>query len=238
MSWSEENTVAEMIEQAPAENSPEAQKNIYVGDHSNLPLDTRRVLMQLLQGPSLESQRHSILWPVLLRDEKIIRSRLSELFLDLVLDYDLQVAFTRRADTGELEVPCLLRRAPLTFIDSVFILYLRQRLTQAEAQGMRAVIAIEEVMENLFPYERSASTDRAGFVKRVNASMEKLKKYNILQKIRASENRFEISSTLKLLFSAEEIQVLTRLYRNISASNQVQEFDQENRITDEEESES
>jgi hypothetical protein len=150
----------------------------------------------------------------------------------------LQVAFTRRADTGELEVPCLLRRAPLTFIDSVFILYLRQRLTQAEAQGMRAVIAIEEVMENLFPYERSASTDRAGFVKRVNASMEKLKKYNILQKIRASENRFEISSTLKLLFSAEEIQVLTRLYRNISASNQVQEFDQENRITDEEESES
>jgi hypothetical protein len=45
-------------------------------------------------------------------------------------------AFTRQADTGDLEVPLLLRRAQLTFIDSILLLHLRQRLTQADSQGI------------------------------------------------------------------------------------------------------
>lgn len=187
--------------------------SLFAGDTGELPLDTRRVLVQLLTGPSLEERRHPKLWPVLVRDEALIRSRLSELFLDLIFDPGLKVAFTRQADVGELECPVLLRRAQLTFIDSVLLLYLRQRLSQADARGERAVIAVDEMEDYLRTFERSASTDRAGFAKRVAASVEKIKKHSILQKIRASEDRFEISPTLKLLFSAEAIQELARLYQ-------------------------
>jgi hypothetical protein len=190
---------------------------LFVNDTGELPLDTRRVLVQLLSGPSLEGRRHPRLWPVLLRDEQVIRRRLAELFLELVLDRDLQVAFTTQVAAEELDIPILLRRAQLTFIDSVLLLFLRQRLTQAESHGERAVIARDEMVENLTPYERAASTDRAGFSKRVNASIEKLKKHNILQKLRASEDRFEIAPTLKLLFSAEEIIALTALYDRMAA---------------------
>ena len=190
---------------------------LFVNDTGELPLDTRRVLVQLLSGPSLEGRRHPRLWPVLLRDEQVIRRRLAELFLELVLDRDLQVAFTSQVAAEELDIPILLRRAQLTFIDSVLLLFLRQRLTQADSHGERAVIARDEMVENLTPYERTASTDRAGFSKRVNASIEKLKKHNILQKLRASEDRFEIAPTLKLLFSAEEIIALTALYDRMAA---------------------
>lgn len=192
---------------------------LFVNDTGELPLDTRRVLVQLLSGPALEGRRHPKLWPVLLRDEQVIRRRLCELFLELVLDRDMQVAFTSQVAAAELDVPILLRRAQLTFIDSVLLLYLRQRLTQADAHGDRAVVARDEIAENLLPYERAASTDRAGFVKRVNASIEKVKKHNILQKIRASDDRFEISPTLKLLFSAEEIVALTALYERMAAGD-------------------
>jgi len=190
---------------------------LFAGDMGELPLDTRRALVQLLSGPSLDGRRHAKLWPVLLRDEQIIRRRLSELFLDLVLDRDMQVAFTSQAATGELDVPILLRRAQLTFIDSVLLLFLRQRLTQAESHGDRAVVSREDIAENLMLYERSASTDRAGFTKRINASIEKVKKHNILQKLRGNEDRFEVSPTLKLLFSAEEIISLTALYERMAA---------------------
>jgi len=190
---------------------------LFVNDTGELPLDTRRVLVQLLSGPSLEGRRHPRLWPVLLRDEQVIRRRLAELFLELVLDHDLQVAFTSQVAAEELDIPILLRRAQLTFIDSVLLLFLRQRLTQAGSHGERAVIARDEITENLMPYERAASTDRAGFSKRVNASIEKLKKHNILQKLRASDDRFEIAPTLKLLFSAEEIIALTALYDRMAA---------------------
>jgi hypothetical protein len=190
---------------------------LFVNDTGELPLDTRRVLVQLLSGPSLEGRRHPRLWPVLLRDEQVIRRRLAELFLELVLDRDLQVAFTSQVAAEELDIPILLRRAQLTFIDSVLLLFLRQRLTQADSHGERAVISRDEMVENLTPYERAASTDRAGFSKRVNASIEKLKKHNILQKLRASDDRFEIAPTLKLLFSAEEIIALTALYDRMAA---------------------
>src|ERR1700677_625853 len=182
-------------------NSPDDASSLFQGDTGSLTLDTRRALAQLLAGPALDGRRHPKLWPVLLRDEEILRSRLAELFLELVTDRDAQVAFTRRADTGDLEVPTLLRRAQLTFIDSILLLDLRQRLAQAESRGERATVSTEEIIEHLSPYERSGSTDRAGYTKRIHASIEKIKKHNILQKIRSSDDRFEISATLKLLFS-------------------------------------
>jgi hypothetical protein len=207
----------EAAHEAPPADATPPSTALFLNDSGELPLDTRRVLVQLLSGPSLDGRRHARLWPVLLRDEAVLRRRLCELFLELVIDRDMQVAFTRQVDAGDLEVPILLRRAQLTFIDSVLLLFLRQRLTQAESHGERAVIARDEIVENLVLYERAASTDRAGFTKRIHASVEKVKKHNILQKIRGSDDRFEISPTLKLLFSAEEIRTLTELYERMAA---------------------
>jgi hypothetical protein len=203
------------------EDAEAAPVKLFEGDSGELELETRRVLVQLLAGPSLDGRRHAKLWPVLVRDEALIRRRLSELFLELVMDLDLQVAFTRQADAGDLETPVLLRRAQLTFLDSIMLLYLRQRLTKADAQGERAVISVDEIVEHMSVYERSTNTDRAGFNKRIQASIEKIKTHSILQKIRSSEDRFEISPTLKLLFSAEAIQSLTRTYQRMAAGEAV-----------------
>jgi hypothetical protein len=204
-----------------ADDAEASPGNLFAGDTGELPLDTRRALVQLLAGPSVDGRRHPKLWPVLVRDETPIRRRLSELFLDLVIDTDLQVAFTRQFDAGDLETPVLLRRSQLTFLDSILLLHLRQQLTLADAKGERAVIAVDEILEHMSVYERSVNTDRAGFTKRIQASIEKIKKNNILQKIRSSEDRFEISPTLKLLFSAEEIQALTRTYQRMAAGEAV-----------------
>lgn len=216
MNWPDHDEAALPEEKAP--DAAQASVNtLFMGDSGELALDTRRALVQLLAGPSLDGRRHQKLWPVLVRDEALIRRRLAELFLELVIDRDTQVAFTRQADTGDLEAPTLLRRAQLTFIDSILLLHLRQRLTQADSQGDRAVVSSTEITELLTLYERASNTDRAGFEKRVHASIEKIKKHSILQKIRSSDDRFEISPTLKLLFSAEEIQALTNLYQGMAA---------------------
>jgi hypothetical protein len=110
---------------------------LYPGDTGLLPEMARRALVQLLSGPSLEQRRHSRLWPALLQYQAPIRSRLADLFLELILDAERGVAFTRQADTGELETPILLRRSPLTFLDSVLLLYLRQVLVEADCAPNR-----------------------------------------------------------------------------------------------------
>ena len=111
----------------PTDDSTFAQEGqeLYCGDRGHLTLETRRALVQLLSGPSLDAKRHARLWPILVRDEAILRSRLSDLFLDLVIDLEQRVAFTRQADVRDLETPTLLRRAPLTFVDSLVLLLLR-----------------------------------------------------------------------------------------------------------------
>ena len=188
---------------------------LFLGDRGELPLDTRRALVQLLSGPSLEMRRHGRLWPILVQHEDIIRQRLSDLFLDLVIDREAGVAFTRQIDTGDLEVPVLLRRSQLTFIDSIVLLKLRERLAHAEAHGERAVVSGAELVDELAVFEPAGGTDHAGFAKKVKASIEKYKDRSILQKIRATEDRYEVSPTLKLLFSADRIELLLDLYKRM-----------------------
>ncbi len=223
MNWSEE----EAKFPAADENVTAPGLGLFEGDTGELPHETRRVFVQLLAGPSLDGRRHSKLWPVLIRDERTIRARLCELFLELVIDRDLQVAFTRRAEVGDLEAPVLLRVAQLTFLDSVLLLFLRQRLTEADAQGQRAVVSIEEIAAHLSVYERAVNTDRAGFDRRTKASIEKIKKQSVLQKIRSAEDRFEISPTLKLLFSAEEILALTQVYQRMASGEAIRNASEE-----------
>lgn len=232
MNWPDHSSKEEMLKAEDTEQ--ESEQALYQGDCGELSIDARRVLVQLLAGPSLDGQRHSKLWPILIRDETAIRSRLSELFLHLVIDRDLQVAFTRQAETGDLEVPRLLRRANLTFLDSILLLHLRQRLTQAEAHGDRAVVSTDEIVEFLGVFEQVGNTDRALFEKRIHASIEKIKKHSILRKIRSSEDRFEISPTLKLLFSAEKIQALTRFYHDMRAAEASTEQEEDLPLEEEE----
>lgn len=201
----------------PAEDhaDPAVQEStaLYVGDSGTLPLEARRALVQLLSGPSLDGRRHSRLWPALIQHRAAIESRLADLFLELVLDSDLQTAFVRQADTGELDTPILLRRTPLTFLESVLLLYLRGLLADAELRGERAVVEREEMMEHMALYEPHLNTDHAGFEKRARAAIEKVKKNSLLSAIRGSEGRFEVSPTLKLLFSAEQVAQLARTYQ-------------------------
>ena len=186
---------------------------LYPGDAGTLPFEARRLLVQLLSGPSLDGRRHPQLWPALLRHRRRIESRLADLFLALVMDTEAQVAFVRQADTGELETPILLRRARLTFLDSVLLLQLRQALSEAELRGERAVVSGSELIEHLKLYEGQLNTDHAGFEKRLNSALEKAKKNNLLRAIRGSEDRYEVSPTLKLLFGAEQVAALRRIYR-------------------------
>lgn len=194
----------------------EAVSDLFPGDTGELDFETRRILVQLLLGPSVDARRHSRLWPILLRDEVIVRRRLHELFLDLIIDRDHQVAFTRQVQTDEIEIPVLLRRSPLSLLDSVLLLFLRQRLTQAEAQGDRAVVSVDEMIEHMSLFERQSNTDKAGFERRMRHSIDKMKHDSVLQKIRNSEDRFEVSPTLRLLFSAEEVLALTQIYRSLA----------------------
>jgi Domain of unknown function (DUF4194) len=192
------------------------QEALFLGDMGRLKGETRRVLVQLLSGPSVDGRRQPQLWAVLLRDRRDIAALLNELFLELVIDTDQRVAFIRQASGSEDDdLPILLRRQPLSFIESALVLHLRHRLIEADRADERAVIDQVEILEYLKVFERAANNDGSGFGKQCQAAIEKVKALSLLRKIRGSEGRFEISPTLKLLFSAEEVIALTAAYEKL-----------------------
>ena len=193
-----------------------AGTELFSGDCGTLSLETRRALVQLLQGPAIDGRRHSKLWQVLLREEKVLRQHLHNLFLELVVDYDQSVAFTRQVVAESVDIPVLLRKAPLTFIESALVVFLRQRLTQADAAGDRAVVSSAEIYEYPSVFEKDRNQDHARFERQMENAVEKVKKLSLLHKIRGGEDRFEVSPTLKLLFPAEEIDALAKTYRALA----------------------
>lgn len=201
----------------PAEDDY-AVRNIglFDGDAGELPLETRRVLVQLLLGPALDERRHPELWPILLRDEAVVRQRLGDLFLLLILDRERGIAFLRQAVSEELSIPVLLRKAPLTFIDSALLLHLREKLAQADARVERAAVSTQELREYMNVYMRASKTDHVVFGKRVNAAFEKMKKYGILRDLDRDGDRKEISPTLRILFDTSVIAGLIKTYRGLA----------------------
>jgi hypothetical protein len=76
------------------------------------------------------------------------------------------------------------------------------------------------MMAHMQLYERQLNTDPAGFERRARAAIEKVKKNSLIGAIRNSEGRFEISPTLGLLFSAEQVAQLTRIYARLREEKQ------------------
>lgn len=195
----------------------------FEGDTGTLPVPARRVLVRLLQGPSLDARRHEKLWHLLKRHEVALRSRLHDIFLELVLDNQSRVAFTRQVTSEEVDIPILLRRQSLSFIESVLLLFLRQKLTHSDAQAERAVVDRLEMQEYLKAYERSDNVDVSRFGRQMDGAIEKAKKLGVLLKLPGTDDRYEVSASLRLLFPVEEIEALTAAYRRYVPADHVAE---------------
>jgi len=192
---------------------------LFPQDTGTMPFAARRVYVHLLRGPSLEQRRNSQLWVDLLTHRDLISARLSEMFLELVLDSDLGVAFTRQIAAPDDDYPKLLRRVPLTFIDSVLVLHLRQQLARAQASAERCVVAREDLINHLALYDRGGNTDAALFKKRANRAVDQMVNRSLLHKVRGTEDRYEVAATLKLLFAAEQVTALDEQYKRIAAGD-------------------
>ena len=207
-----ESVVAEALAEAAAaaevEGSPSA---LWQGDTGTLHEASRRVLLELLKGPYVSGAQNPGLWAALVADQATIRSRLHDLFLDLVLDEYDEFAFTRKVETHELQVPSALRAERLTFLDTAMLLVLRQFLLAAPGEE-RVIVGQDEVYEQLSVYRDG---DESTFQRNLNGSWGRMvNRLRVLHS--AGEERFQISPMVRFLIDEERVRELTAVYRRIA----------------------
>jgi len=184
---------------------------LWRADPGELPDRTRRVLLRLVRGPYLSGAREAQLWSVLLTDEAVIRSRLGDLFLELVVDRENEFAFVRNAPADD--TPKAVRSEALTFLDTAMLLVLRQTLLSEEGHG-RVIVGQAEVFEQLAVF-RTADRDEKDFASRLNSSWNKMQnKLRVLHAV--GDDRAEISPVLRLIVDADQIRAITAEYQRIA----------------------
>ena len=180
------------------------------------PFEAKRALVQLLRGPVVTHDAHRQQWSAILAHRTEIERRLADVFLDLVLDEDDGIAFTRpqsAPDDPKLAPPQVLRTETLTFMDTLVVLALRYQLLVA-TPGQRVIVEYDDIVADMDPYRGRYTTDDAGFRRRINASWEKMKKYSLVSAA-DSPGRFEVSPVLRQLFDADEVALVEAEYRRL-----------------------
>ncbi len=183
------------------ERNPEA---LWPGDTGKLPEATRRVLVRLIKGPSLTRANERELWETLLVSEDAVRSYLNDLFLDLVVDRDNEVAFVRQP-TFE-RAPEVVRTHNLTFMDTLLLLLLRDLLLREDGP---VVVGKDELLDAVAPY-RQPGRDQTDYARRVNASWDKLVRANLLK--RTEEGRAQVSDLVRYLIDADRVDALREAF--------------------------
>jgi hypothetical protein len=182
-----------------------------------LPESARRALVALLMNRYVSRGRHRAAWEGILSFENELRARLDEMYLDLVVDQEADVAFKRQQD-GE-DVPRVLRREKALTRDASFVLvFLRREYTFADLDDGPAMITREQIGEFLRAYREDGDGDDARFSRRVDAAINMLiRPWQILEPDPAVDYLFTISPVIVPLIGADEMHRFAAAFRRAAA---------------------
>lgn len=192
---------------------------LWTGDLGTLTLDSRRALVQLLKGPLMRKSKHPDLWSAVITDTEALRSRLADVFLDLIIDEEAGIAFTRMVTVdNDLKVPAVLRVDRLKHVDTLILLHLRSELGLS-TPGERVIIDAEELRDQVRSYQRSDDLDDAAYTKRFNAAITRIRNtYNLLDDTETA-GRYEVSPVLRHIFDADTVTALRDEYARYAAKD-------------------
>ncbi|WP_202879203.1 DUF4194 domain-containing protein [Nocardioides cynanchi] len=184
---------------------------LWEGDEGTLDVAARRALVVLLKNRFISAQTHAREWKALLEHRRLIRARLNDLFLDLHLDLDREVAYKRQVvPEGSGRYPTLLYDAPWGREDTILLVFLRTRLRSEQASGAdRVFVDREEMLEAITEYRPEHATDAAGDAKRAAKAIETVYKAGLLIGP-STGDRFEVSIAIEVLLPLERLQDLLR----------------------------
>ncbi|MFK0005070.1 DUF4194 domain-containing protein [Paenarthrobacter sp. NPDC090522] len=200
-----------LSEDPPAgdEDGAESSLSMFESDTSTLFPDQRRCLHALLKHRYLSAERHPDHWQVLLANAETIRGRLNELFFELFIDRDHQIAFKRQAvsETGD-PLPSLLRDVSHTKEETIMMVYLRQRLFSQRQEGVDVVFVDRQtLLDEVADHRPEHTTHRAMDQKRALKAIDGLATAGLLLKT-ADPDRFRISPITEILMPVEKLRTL------------------------------
>jgi hypothetical protein len=183
-----------------------------------LPEPARRALVSLLMSRYVSRSRNRAAWEGILNFESDIRARLDDLFLDLVVDHEAEVAFKRQQDGDD--VPRVLRKEKALTRDASFVLiFLRREYEFTVPDDWPVIITREQIGEFLRAYREEGDGDDVRFSRRVDAAINALIiPWKILEPDPDADYLFIVSPVIVPLVGVDEMRRFETAFREAAES--------------------
>jgi hypothetical protein len=197
------------IDHEDPEREATTSVSLFEGDEGGLEYAERRALVALLKQRFISARTHPRDWQAVTENERVIRSRLNDLFLELQIDPVREVAWKRQAvpETGH-RFPTLLHDVAWSREETVVLVHLRDRFRAATAAGEgRVYVDRDDVVEYVAGFRPPHATDAAGDEKRARNAVASVNKAGLLIGS-PTDDRFEISEAIESLLPLELLKEL------------------------------
>lgn len=193
---------------------------LFDGDEGTLDRDQRDALVYVLKQRFLSSTTHPRQYATLAANPRPIASRLNDLYLELVIDTQAEVAYKRPVtpEAGGRSFPTLVYDAPWSREETLLLIGLRARYRNETAAGAEKVFwDREDMYAHLEAFQPLEVTDRAGEAARARRAVESIYKTGLL--IGPSDgDRFEISNAIEVLLPLPKLVELLAWMRRRNAA--------------------
>jgi hypothetical protein len=200
------------------DREPTSTLSLFEGDEGGLHLEQRKALVALLKNRFISARTHPRDWAGLVRNPRLIRSRLNDMFLDLVLHPGPQVAWKRQVvpESGG-RFPTLLHDLAWGREETVLLVFLRTQFRLETASGAeRAYVDRRDMEQYLTEHRPVSATDIAADRKRSARAIESMYRSGLLLG-RSDADRWEISTAIDVLLPMEMLQSILGWMREQNA---------------------
>lgn len=182
---------------------------LFTGDTGQLDEDVRSLLVTLLRRRYISAEANPREWQLLAENEPALRTRMHDVFLELVVNREYEVAFKQQVprDGGE-KFPTLLYDKAYSREETVALVLLRRELRARQQAGQdSAFIDRADLLDEIARHRPESATDRARDTRAASNAVENLVTMDLLLKTE-QPNRFRIPSVLEVLLPVAKLDEL------------------------------
>lgn len=190
---------------------------LFPGDTGVLPFEARRVLALLLQRRYLAAADHPLEWKALLSHQQVLSSRLHDLFVELVVDRDYEIAYKRQVRSDGLTIPVLLKDEPYKRVETLLMLFVRNRFRQEQGAGQAAAyVDAEEMADYALGFLAHDETNLSARRREVDNAVAALARERVLDEV--ATGRYRVLPVVEILLPVDRLRELTQWLRGASAA--------------------
>jgi len=186
---------------------------LYAGDTGVLPYEARRALALVLQRRYLSAAAHPAEWKALLAHQDVLASRCHDMFVELVVDRDYEIAYKRQVREAGLSIPVLLKDEPYKRVETLLMLFARNRFRQEQGAGERAAhVDAEELVDYALGFLAADETNLAARRREVDNAIATLVREHVLDEV--AEGRYRVQPVVEILLPVERLRELATWLRS------------------------